>query len=221
MCREKGSVVEIDECDVTDDRAVREWFERIDNVQPVDILFINAGVFDGNGPDGQLESADEAKRIIATNLMGAIFCSQAGMRPMMARRQGRIVLVSSLAAWLPLPDAPTYSSTKAGLAAYGAALREFLLEHGVDVTIVLPGHVRTTQTEIHIGPTPLIIEPERAARFIAEGIAQGKTLIAFPPTAKWLTRIAASLPWRMQALIGSSSRFHCRKEQREADLNSP
>src|SRR5690606_15725519 len=136
-----GAQVAVHTCDVTDEGAVSDWLSRIEAEQPVDLLIVNAGLFDGNGPAAQLETAEEARRVIETNLTAAIFCAQAAMRHMVPRRRGHIAFVSSLAAIVPLADAPSYSASKAGLVAYAAALRELLLEHGIRVTTILPGHV--------------------------------------------------------------------------------
>jgi len=159
--------------------------------------------------------------MIETNLQGAIYCAQAAMVPMMARRRGHIAFVSSLAAWVPLADAPTYSATKAGVAAYGEALREFLLDYGVSVTTILPGHVRTAQTDAHMGATPMIIAPEQAARHITRGLARGNAVIAFPLAASWLTSLLAIAPWRLRARFARPSRFSCRKPVSRESLDLP
>jgi len=198
-------------CDVVDAAAVQKWVIEAEAKQPIDTLVINAGIFDGHGAGNALETADEARRLIDTNLSGAIFCAQAALPHMIKRRRGHLAFVSSLAALQPLADAPTYSATKAGLAAYAAALREYLLDYGVTVTTILPGHVRTDQTALHAGPTPMIINPEHAARFIAEGLRRRRGIVAFPLFAHWLVRAGIALPLKMRALLSRPSRFYCRK----------
>ena len=62
---------------------------------------------------------------------------------MMQRRRGQIALVSSLAGLLPIPTAPTYSSTKHALVSLGMALRTGLQRYNVAVNVVCPGYVET------------------------------------------------------------------------------
>ena len=82
---------------------------------------------------------------------------------MRGRQQGHIALIASLAALHPLADAPAYSASKAGLAAYGAALREMLAAEGITLSIVYPGHIDTDQAAVQHGPLPLLLMPEEAA----------------------------------------------------------
>jgi len=211
LCSEKGAKTKAWVVDVRDSGAVARWFAAADSLQPVDIVIVAAGAFDGHGPGGELETADEARTIVDTNLAGAIFTAQAAMNHMVGRRSGQIVFVASLAALAPLADAPTYSATKAGLVAYATAIREHLADHGVEVLTILPGHVRTAQTEQHVGPTPWIIEPAQAAERIHAAIQTRKSQVAFPPPAHALVRLAAMLPWQWRAWASRSSRFYVRK----------
>lgn len=210
-CRDRGAMVDLQTCDVADASAVARWFATADAAVPVDILIVNAGIFDGHGADARLETPEETQRLIAVNLAGAIYTAQAALPQMMARRAGHIAFVSSLAGRVPLADAPTYSATKAGLVAYAAALRELLLPYGIAVTTVLPGHVQTAQTDIHVGPTPMIISASAAASIIKRGLTRRQAVIAFPTSAVLATRLSALLPWKLRAWLAKPSRFHCRK----------
>lgn len=212
-CLAKGADVETHVLDVTDAEAVHSWVMMVESRQPIDLMIANAGIFDGHGPNGMLETADEARRLVEINLIGAINTAQAAMRPMRARRQGQIAVVSSLAALLPAADAPAYSASKAGVLAYCEAIRLLLSPDNIVVSVVLPGHVDTRQTEIHEGSLAMIVPAEKAAMIIKSGLARKRTYIAFPRTAHWLVRLARLLPWRVRGWVTAGDRFHVRKDQ--------
>ncbi len=219
-CRGKGADVSVGVCDVRDSDAVAAWFQTVEQTAGADLVIANAGVFDGNGPDGALETAAEARRLIEVNLIGVINTVQAAQAPMRARRAGRIAIVSSLAAILPAADAPTYSATKAALVAYGEAMRMLLAVDDVGVSVVLPGHVRTQQTEKHVGPLAMILAADEAAAVIKRGLDRGRATIAFPRRAHWLVRAGSLLPWRLKAIVTRGDRFHVRKNGRRGRDNA-
>jgi short-subunit dehydrogenase len=209
--RKRGAEVYCHSGDVSDATSVKAWYSEADDRQPVDLAIANAGVFDGHGADAQMETSAEAERLVATNLLGAIYTAQAAMPRMMARRSGHIAFVSSLAARLPAADAPTYSASKAGLVAYAEALREYLLAYEICVSAILPGHVRTAQTALHEGPLPLILPVEEAARRIRRSLQKRRAIITLPRRATLLVGAARLLPWRLRARANAGSRFVVKK----------
>lgn len=211
-CRHLGGRVSVSTLDVRNSSEVQHWFERAESRKPVTLLIANAGIFDGNGANNVLESAEEARQLIEINTLGAIYTVQAALPAMRQRRSGHIAVVSSLAAVLPGADAPSYGASKAALVAYCDAIRRLVAGDGVTVTSILPGHVDTPQTKVHVGPLAFIISVEDAARRIKAGLDRRRTLIAFPWTAHALVRIASWLPWRLRELATRGDRFHVRKD---------
>lgn len=209
--RKHGAHVHCQIGDVREAKALERWYATADERHPVDLLIANAGVFDGIGPNSRLETSQETEQLVATNLLGAIYTAQAALPHMMKRRRGHIAFVSSLAARLPAADAPSYSASKAGLVAYAEALREYLLAYGICVSTVLPGHVRTAQTELHEGPLPMILPAAVAAQRIRRNLEARRTIISLPRRASFLVGAARLLPWRLRARANASSRFHVRK----------
>jgi short-subunit dehydrogenase len=210
-CRARGAEVHDRVGDVRDPAVLVDWYSKAHALRPVDLLIVNAGIFDGHGTGATLESSHESKQLVETNLLGAIYTAQAAIPYMISHGHGHIAFVSSLAARLPAADAPTYSATKAALVAYAEAQREHLLSQGVCVSIVLPGHIKTAQTDVHIGSLPMILSADEAARRIHKALAKRRTVIALPLGAALLTAGARWLPWRLRALANSSSRFRVRK----------
>lgn len=99
----------------------------------------------GWGIAGAIEDtpADEARAQFETNFFGAHRVVRALLPGMRQRGAGRLVLVSSLAARVPLPYQAMYSASKAALSSYAEALRLELVPFGIRVTSIEPGNFRT------------------------------------------------------------------------------
>jgi short-subunit dehydrogenase len=214
-CQERGARVEIGTPDVTDYLALRRWMQDFNARHPIDLLIVNAGVFTGNGANGDAETVDEIDWLVRTNLDGAMMTIAAALPLMRARKSGRIAIIGSLAAFQPLADAPAYSASKAGVMSYGEALREWLLPDNVDVSLIYPGHMRTQQVAHHVGSLPLIMSADKAAAKIKRGLDRGRSFIAFPKRLLWLIRAGRLLPWRLRAQLGGTLRFHVSKSSGE------
>jgi short-subunit dehydrogenase len=178
-----------------------------DAANPIGLLIVNAGVFAGHHPGREMEDAEEVLTILRTNLEAATITIAAALPKLRRRRSGRIALIGSLAALQPLADAPAYSASKAGLMAYGEAIREWLAQENVAVSLVYPGHIATDQVARHVGALPLMLSAEAAAARIKRGLDRGRSFIAFPRRLLWLIRAGRLLPWRVRAKLGISQRF--------------
>ncbi|MCX8225366.1 MAG: SDR family NAD(P)-dependent oxidoreductase [Sulfitobacter sp.] len=205
-----GSTVAWASVDVADIPSVTEWIETICSQVPIDMLVLNAGVFDGRGEDGALETPTRAAALLGTNLTSAVVVALTVAEKMRAQNYGHIVFVSSLASFAAHADAPTYSASKAGVTSFARALREDLASSNVRVTLIHPGHIATQQTQQHIGAMPGLVSSEVAADRIVAGMRRGKSEINFP----WILRLGlaclAILPWRLRAKLNQPFRFQVR-----------
>jgi short-subunit dehydrogenase len=136
----------------------------------------------------------EVERLLEVNLVAAIALTEALLPGMRAAGRGQVALVSSLSAYFGLPLTPSYCASKAGLMAYGEALRGWLAPQGVAVNVVLPGFVRSAMSDRFPGPRPFMLSPERAAGIIRRGLARDKARIAFPIPLSWAMWWLAVLP---------------------------
>lgn len=190
--RARGAITERLTVPLTEPEAFAEALAEYDKRHPIRLLFLSAGVKTGN--QGGMEPLAQAERVIAVNLTAAFHAVQAVLPGMRARRSGQIALVSSMAALSPHADLLSYSATKAGLRAYGGALRRNLRGTGVRVSIITPGFIDTPMTDRQKGRTPFLISPERAARIIRRGLARRSSHITFPLILCLLIRLENLLP---------------------------
>lgn len=190
-CQAKGSLVVTTQLDVRDFTALRAWLEALG---PLDLVIVNAGMNTHIGPNGEPEPWDEVEALLDVNLKAAMVIVQAVLPAMRARGHGQIALISSLAGYFGLPVTPTYCATKAGLKAYGEALRGWLAPEGIRVNVVMPGYVKSPMCDDMPGPKPFLWSPERAAKRIRRGLERDQARICFPFPLNWGTWWLAVLP---------------------------
>jgi short-subunit dehydrogenase len=190
-CTAKGAEVRTQLLDLRDFSALKGWVEALG---PLDLVIVNAGVNTHIGPSGEPEPWDEVEAVLDVNLKAAMAMVHAVLPSMRMRGRGQIALVSSLAAYFGLPVTPTYCASKAGLKAYGEALRGWLAPEGVKVNVIMPGYVKSPMCDDMPGPKPFLWSPERAAKTIRQGLACDKARISFPFPLNWGTWWLAVLP---------------------------
>ncbi|HEY4162448.1 MAG TPA: SDR family NAD(P)-dependent oxidoreductase [Dongiaceae bacterium] len=187
QCRARGATVEFAAVDVTDRLATADWILAADQRQPIDLVIANAGVSGGTLKGTEKES--QARQIFAINVDGVLNTVFPLIPVMMSRRSGQIGLMSSLAAHRGFPGAPAYGASKAAVKVWGEALRGDLRPHGVGVSVIMPGFIKSPMTDANNFRMPFLMPVERAASIIRHGLEADRARIAFPwPTAAvaWL-----------------------------------
>lgn len=110
----------------------------------IDVLVNNAGIT-ADQPLWQMEESDW-DRVLAVNLTGARRCARAVLGPMIARREGHILNISSFSGRSGQRGQSNYAAAKAGLLGLTAALAREVGEHNIRVNAVLPGVLPTPMT---------------------------------------------------------------------------
>lgn len=167
--------------DVADRGSVTAFFDWVAQTRGAPAILVNsAGI---NIRDRGLDDTapEDWERVIAVNLSGAFWCTQAVLPAMKEAEDGLIINISSIAGLRALPMAGiAYSASKFGMSSMGMSSGAALAEHGIRVTNVYPGEVNTPILDQRPNPVP----EERKARMV------------HPPDIAALVTTIATLPAR-------------------------
>ena len=143
--RARGAAVATIACDVSKAQECRALVDQaVERFGGIDILVNNAGIGFKMKPLLEVDTADEWDQVIAVNLSGAFYCTQAAARAMVERGEGgRIINIASQAAKTGFPHLPAYVSSKHGMVGLTRASAVELGKHGITVNAVCPNHVTT------------------------------------------------------------------------------
>lgn len=145
--------------------ALVEWLER--EKIGVDFLINNAGLGD-LGPFATSE-LDRIERIDLVNMLAPTLLTRRLLPPMIAKKRGAILNVSSSAGFLPIAEFSVYAASKAYLTSFSEGLRAELRGTGVSVCALCPGPVHTEFDQVAHRPTS---PPERHSPELAHVSAQ-------------------------------------------------
>jgi NAD(P)-dependent dehydrogenase (short-subunit alcohol dehydrogenase family) len=142
--RARGAAVATIACDVSDAAHCTALVDgAVAAFGGVDVFVNNAGIGFMMKPLLDVVAADW-DTVIAVNLSGAFYCTQAAARAMVAHgRGGRIINIASQAAKTGFPHLPAYVSSKHGMIGLTRAAAVELGAHGITVNAVCPNHVTT------------------------------------------------------------------------------
>lgn len=124
-------------CDVGNPVQIDDLFSWTrENMGDPDLLVLNAG----RGIKEKLTEGDPEKwrKIIDTNLMGALRCIRAFVPGMVEKKKGHVVFISSVSSAKPHPYGGVYSASKTALEVIAETLRLETIPH-VNVTVISPG----------------------------------------------------------------------------------
>jgi NADP-dependent 3-hydroxy acid dehydrogenase YdfG len=178
---------------------------------PIDYLFNNAGI----GVGGEIDSytLNDWNDVFDVNLGGVVHGIQAVYPGMIARRSGHIVNTASMAGLLPTAGQAGYAGTKAAIIAISKSLRLEAERHGVQVSVLCPGAIRTPiltggvygrnnvsdENLLKLGETLRPMAPEKFAERALEAVLHGRAIIVVPAWWKalwYLDRLSPGLSMR-------------------------
>lgn len=143
--RARGARVATIRCDVSDAEQCRALIaQTVEHFGGVDVMVNNAGIGFKMKPLLEVDTAEEWDQVLAVNLSGAFYCTQAAARAMVdAGRGGRIINIASQAAKTGFPHLPAYVSSKHGMVGLTRASAIELGAHAITVNAICPNHVTT------------------------------------------------------------------------------
>ncbi len=209
-------------CDVSNEARVRALVsDVVARYGSIDVLVNNASIIQV----GPLEtmSAQDFRHALDVNFFGALHTTLAVMPQMIRQRAGRIVNITSIGGKVAVPHLLPYDCAKFAAVALSEGTRAELASHGIKVTTVVPGLMRTGSppnalfkgkarleyTWFALGDaTPLTAtSAERAARRIVEAARRGEAELTLTWQAKALRLAAGVLPGAVADVLSAVDRL--------------
>lgn len=140
--------------DVTDEASLIAAFDAAEAAfGTVDTVIANAGI---SAPGRSIDvPAADLRALLETNVLGAMLTAREGARRMIAAGfrdgdpnagRGRILLVGSAGALMPIPGEVMYCASKAAVASIGRNLAREWVRAGINVNVIQPGFILTEMT---------------------------------------------------------------------------
>ncbi len=177
--------------DVTDAAQMQALKSKVPKDWGMDVVIANAGV-GGLNPAHHF-SPEIDHKIMSINYFGVVNTLGLFLPEMVQNRRGTLVGISSLASIRGLPNACSYSASKAAQNNLLESWRLDLAPHGIKVCCVRPGFIKTPMTAHDEFPLPFMVDGDRAALMVLTAAARRRKVYSFPwPMAvlsflnKWL-----------------------------------
>lgn len=212
-----GIAAEVLEADLGKDAGTALGEERL-RVGDIDLLVNNAG-FGTRGEFARLPLERELEEL-DVNVRALLRLSHAALGSMIERKRGAIINVASTAAFQPMPYNATYAATKAFVLHLSEALHEEARQHGVTVTCLCPGPVKTGFQEVagidrSRVPTPMWTSPDAVVETALAAMRDGQAVVV-PGALNKIGAVAARLAPRSLSRRVAGGVFRGRSPRSEA-----
>lgn len=128
-----------------------------------------------------------------------------------------VSVVTSQAALMPLPFAPAYSASKAGVSALCEAMRERLHKEGIHLTVVMPGFFDSAMGEQFVGLKHGVLSAEEVAQRMLRTTATGRKRVSFPVWQGFALFMGRVLPHALVKRVLPLFAFRTRERGKERD----
>ncbi len=180
-------------CDVTIKTEIKDAIDNaIENMGNIDIALLNSGV--GGKYFFKKPVAKDFRFVMDTNFYSVIDCLEFLVPIMQTQGKGHISVVSSMADARGFASSAPYGASKAALSIAMESARTELKPLGITLSTVRPGFVKSEMTDKNNFKMPFLMETEKAARIITNGILKNKRQIYFPWQMRYITNLLRFLP---------------------------
>jgi uncharacterized protein len=205
-------VVHVRKVDLGNLDHLRTFLESLDRDKlEVDLLINNAGL----GDSGAFAESDPDRNqeMTIVNVVALTLVTRHLLPPMIAKRRGAILNVSSSAGFLPIPLSAVYAATKAYVTSFSEALRAELHGTGVAVCALCPGPVVTEFQQVakregvqpDIGPRFLVVTVEQVVRDALAALEADRPILIPGFPMKMLMLVARLMPMPVLRLLARMS----------------
>jgi uncharacterized protein len=174
-----GIRAEVFPADLTQKQSPDDLFRFTQEKQlPIDILINNAGV----GAYGEFYTMELHRLLdmVQVNVAAVVHLTHLFVPPMVARGSGYVMIVSSTAAFQPVPYLSTYGATKGFDLLFAEAIAEELRDNGVHVCALCPGSTESEFQQVAGQPKRALRRKETAEKVARVGLtalAEGKSSV--------------------------------------------
>ncbi len=180
--------------DVTDNNSVIKAFEQIQEYNGgLDLAILNAGYYEPVEFDEL--TLEHFEKTYDVNLLGVVRCLLPLLPYFSNNKQGHIAIVSSVSGFRGLPKAAAYGSSKAALINMAESLKPECNSHGIKLSLVNPGFVKSKLTDRNDFKMPFIMETSDAAKRIVRGLESNAFEITFPRRFTYWLKLFRILPY--------------------------
>jgi 3-oxoacyl-[acyl-carrier protein] reductase len=164
--------------DVTDHAAVQATVAEIEAWRPQIAMLVNSAGIQIKGPSSLDYSPEAWSQVLAVNLSGTLFWSQAAGRNMIRYGGGTVVNIASVSMYFGEPKRPAYACSKAGVGSLTRTLAVEWAEHNIRVNAVAPGWTMTplVQQAIERGYDAQKARGEHALRRFGEPVEVARAI---------------------------------------------
>src|SRR5437588_9414965 len=138
--------------------------EAIEVLGGCDAVVANAGIVD-TIHRAERFSDEEWRKDLETNLYGAFYLAQAAFESLAASGDGRVVVISSVAAEQAIPGQVAYAASKAGLVGMARTLAAEWAGRGIRCNVIMPGFIATPK---------VLAMPDEVKRLATEQVPLGR-----------------------------------------------
>jgi short-subunit dehydrogenase len=193
---ECGICVRIIKAELSEDQNIQKLIKVIESHDNISVLVNNAGF--GSGVEFCKNNLADHMRMLQVHVVVSVKLVYAVLPHMINRKEGTIINVSSLGAYMPAPGSSMYSATKLFLKSFTESLYMEVHQHGIKVQCICPGF---THTDFHerrgnskIKQTGSLMWMEADA-VVAESMKslKKKTIVCVPGVINKLLIIAAAM----------------------------
>jgi NAD(P)-dependent dehydrogenase (short-subunit alcohol dehydrogenase family) len=206
-CEGVGGRARIFACDVVDTETVHAAADKYrDEFGHIDVMIANAGI-GGNDAETRAYEPAAVRKLVEINLLGAVNSIHAVLPQMLERGRGHLVGISSLAGFRGLPKSAAYSASKAGMTAFFESVRLDVAKHGIEVTIIQPGFIKTPLTSGRESKMPYLMELDDAIPHFIRAIEKKKRFAAFPWQLATIVRAGKFMPSWLYDRVAGRARY--------------